>query len=242
MRSGDTLFGSGRAADSALAGMIVAPFDLGPMARYTVDASSGQVVAGRTRLAVDPRMWATTLWTRDERAPRDTMGTAWWAALGFIPDLLPQRIADAYLDRSLRIVPVGELPKQATPGQLFRFDHDAGTIGESFAMPIGTLPMSPTFVPRKNGGRDEGYLVTLTCGPEADEVWIFDASSLAAGPLCRLGHPRFNIGFSLHTTWMGDLRPSAGSGYRVSPTDDYGERVTKLSSDAQALAKQVLGI
>jgi carotenoid cleavage dioxygenase-like enzyme len=232
---------SGGMADPALAGMMVSPGDLGPMGRYTVNAATGEVLANRTRLLVDERLWGTTLWTRDERQAGAPVGAAWWVGVGFLPDLLPKRVADVYSAHASRVVPAANLPKGALPPRIYRFDHASVSVGDYFEMPIGHLPMSPTFVPRRNGGADDGYLVLMTCGPDADEVWIMDAADLSAGPLCRMRHPQLDIGFTLHTAWMGDLQ-SPPAGYRVSRQDDYGARLAKLDPAAQELARSVLGI
>jgi carotenoid cleavage dioxygenase-like enzyme len=229
----------GTPVDPGAVGMMVAPADLGIFGRYVVDATTGAVLETGRQL-IDPRMWGATLWTQDARSTRAGFGTAFWVSLGFLPMLLTKRIVDMYANHPQRVVPLGDLPRQATPAQITRLDHDSMTIGDSFAFPIGHLPMSPTFVPRTNGGPDEGYVVCIVLGPEADEVWIFDGSSLSRGPVARLRHPQLDVGFSLHTAWMPDLVPSRKDGYRVVRADEYRERLESLSPRARDVATKTL--
>lgn len=237
VRESDTIAGTGRAVDPATVPMLVAPADQGLLGRYVVDVASATVVE-ESRLPA----WALTLWSQDTRTPPAGLGTAFWSSIGFDPALLTQRVLDLYVDHPHRQVPVAELPTVAIPGSLMRIDQNALTIGDQFEMPRGYLPMSPTFVPRDGGGADDGYLMVFAIGPEADEVWIFDANDLGYGPVCRLGHPDFDIPFTLHSTWLGELRSQTQPAYLAPVRDDYGPRLDGLSDDARIIAERVLGL
>ena len=62
-----------------------------------------------------------------------------------------------------------------------------------------------------------------------EEVWIFDAADITAGPLCRLGHPELDFAFTVHSTWVPELRPSPRD-YRVRIFEDLDlNQVTRRS-------------
>lgn len=223
--------------------MLVAPADLGILGRYDIDPRTGKTDDAKTRKLVDPRFWGATLWTSDTRTKPAGLGSAFWITMGFSPELLTERIVSMYKDHPYRVVPVAELPKETLPAHLLRIDHESMKVEDAFAFPIGSIPFSPTFVPRKNGGPGEGYLVVYVVGAAGDEVWIFPSSNLAAGPLCRLAREDLDFGFTLHTTWLEGLVPQASTlSYRVDRKADYGERITGLTPKAQDVAKRVLGI
>jgi hypothetical protein len=239
VRAGDVRYHDGAPVPASKVGMMVAPADMTPHGRYVVDARTGEVL--ESRLLDDERLQTVTLWSRDERDAAQPLGESLWATLGFDPDLLTTRITDVYRDHPHRLIPLDELPTVATPGRLLRIDHAGLAVLDELELPLGWLPMSPTFVPRRNGSAGDGYLVTLVLGPEGDEVWIFDAGDLARGPLARLRHPRLDVGFSLHTCWLPEL-PSTRGAYRVDRQTDYGAKLGALRDDARALVRSVLGV
>ena len=239
IRATDTLLSSGAPADPATVGMMVGAADTGIQGKYVVDARTGTLVDSETRLLEDDRLWGYTLWSRDERRPDAPLGENLWVTLGYDPLLVTRRIGDAYRDHPYRRVPLDELPTSPLPPRIVRVDHGSMQILEDLAFPVGWLPMSPTFVPRRNGGQGEGYLVCPVLGPSDDEVWIFSAADLTSGPICRLRHPRFDVGFSLHTTWLPEL-VAPSSGYRRSRDDDYGAALPMLSEEARALVRTTL--
>ncbi|MCB9612907.1 MAG: carotenoid oxygenase family protein [Sandaracinus sp.] len=238
VRPGDVSFHSGQPVPASKVGMMVGPADMTPHGRYVVDARSGAVL--ESRMLEDDRLLSVTLWSRDERDAAQPIGESLWVTLGFDPDLMTTRITDAYRDHPHRIVPLDEMPTVALPGNVMRLDHAGGTVLDALEMPLGWLPMSPTFVPRRNGGPGEGYLVMLVLGPEVDEVWILDASDLGRGPIARLRHPQLDTGFTLHTCWVPDL--ATPGDYRVDKQTDYGAKLGALREDARALVQRVLGV
>lgn len=241
IRASDRVHGTGAPVSPDDVGMLVAPADLGLFGRYEIDLRTGATDDLRTRKLVDPRLWAASLWTSDARASAKGFGSAFFVTMGFAPELLTERIVSMYADHPARVVPVKDLPKTPLPAQLVRVDHDAMTLEDAFAFPTGWIPFSPTFVPRKNGGVGEGYVVVFVAGSEAEEVWIFAGSDLRGGPLCRLRHRELDFGFTLHTAWLeGIASPASSLAYRVGRRDDYGDRLDVLTPKARDLAKRVL--
>lgn len=223
-------------------GLPVGPADLSFVARHVIDTQTGQV--RHSRALHSERLFGLALFTADERrGPR--LGQRYFATLGFEPRALPRRIAEVYREQPHRQLPLSALPRHTLPGRLVRIDETAASgpvLADEYVLPMGHLPMSPTFVPRRGGGTDEGYLVALVAGPDVYEVWVLDAGALHRGPLCRLRHPRLQPGFTLHSTWMEEAAPRSATPYHVLPRLDYQDRIGALSPSAQALARRVLGI
>ncbi len=240
IRANDQLHHDGSAPPAHLVGLPTAPADLAIQGRYVIDVATGEVADAV--ILEDERLWGLTLWSRDERDPARSLGDSLWVTLGFDPNALTTRITDAYADHPHRLVPLAELPTTPIAPRLLRIDQSGPmAITDDATLPLGWLPMSPTFVPRRGAGPGEGYLVLLALGPTDDEVWILDAGDLSRGPLARLRHDQFDVGFSLHTTWLPDL-PAPTSGYRVDRREDYGAALPALRDDARALVIEVLGL
>lgn len=90
----------------------------------------------------------------------------------------------------------------------FLFDglvkHDVLTgTEEGFSFGDGVYGSETAMAPRVGAtGEDDGYLVTLTTDMNADASYclVFDAASVAAGPVCKLALPE-RISSGTHSTW-----------------------------------------
>lgn len=241
VRATDVVHSTKRPVSRDELGMLVAPADLGVLGRYEIDLRSGKADDSKTKKLVDERLWGITLWTQDPRVVNDGLGSAFWITMGFLPELLTERIVSMYAAHPHRVVPVAELSTTPLPARLLRVDHESMSVEDTFTFPIGSAPFSPTFVPRKNGGPGDGYVVVFVINPEGDELWIFSSSDLAAGPLARLGHDALDFGFTLHTTWLEEL-VTQPSNYRVDRSDDYRDGLAALDPRARDLVQRVLYI
>jgi len=237
---GDVIYGRGTEVDPAYVGLLVQPADRSVVGRYRIDPETGEVL--ESALFSDPDSWAFTLYTQDKRYEEGRFGSLYWATFGFDPDLLTERFMEAYSQHPDRQVAIQDFPGEKLPSQIVRLDVDALEIKDRFVMPLGYLNLSPTFVPRIGGGRDEGYILTFVVSDQGDELWLFDSQDLAAGPICRMSHPDLNFAFTLHTEWMPTLDGQAAPTYVVDKTEDYGTRIQALSERAQSKAREVLGI
>ncbi|PPT07371.1 hypothetical protein CKA32_004718 [Geitlerinema sp. FC II] len=106
-------------------------------------------------------------------------------------------------------------------------------IADRVQLPPGYFCTSAQFVPRE-GSTDssDGYLVCIAIrGDRLDsedsddpdwssnsEIWIFDAADLdrdGGQPRYKLSHPKLNLGFTAHTTWLRQLRSPQPRPYDV---------------------------
>jgi hypothetical protein len=123
---------------------------------------------------------------------------------------------------------------------------DELSIVDSYQFPEGHIALSPQFIPSKSSSdqsaqnsfdQTDGYLVCLVQYGEITqptEVWIFDATNLKDGPLCKLSHPELNIGFTVHSTWLEEAKERTAD-YNIPIRKDYEEIVAKQLPDIQQL-------
>ncbi len=225
----------GSRASHELSGMqIPCALTQGTLAVHTIDPRTGEHLA--SRLTRSDETWGLALGCHAPVVGNGRIETIFFNTSGFAPELVPQRILKTYEDRiDAALMPI----KTGKDPRLLSFDVATSTV-TSYLCPRGWSMLSPTFIPRRGstGGQRDGYLLCLAhCADSVprphdtsgEEVWIFDAADITAGPLCRLGHPELDFAFTIHSTWVPELRPSPRD-YRVSLKDDLDlDQVTQRS-------------
>jgi len=155
---------------------------------------------------------------------------------GFTADMIPERLYELYKPV------VGDkdgLPiRDGRAASFFKFFVDSGRF-EGYVLPTGWFGFAPQFVPSAkfpSVPHWKGYVVALVVsdptpalpeGSTGDEVWIFDSEDLAKGPICRLGSPQFDIGMTLHTTFLPPGLPDLLEGRPPGNEAPYCVDVTK---------------
>jgi len=217
--------------------------DRNVVGRHEIHVPSGTVTSV---LLSNDSTWGVGLWGQDPRS-WDKLGTAFYQSFGFNPDYLPARDAQKYADYPFganfaREVPLSMLPADIITPKLVHIDHEGMQDLQTYAFEQYTLASSPTFVPRKGRATDDdGYILVTVAGHKRDELWIFDATDLQRGPLCKLSHANLDFPFTLHSTWMPSLESHVPS-YKVERAEDYGKRIDNLARDKQQLARDALQI
>ncbi len=214
----------GSHAASDIAGMqIPCALTQGSIAVHTINPYTGELLGAR--ILRNEETWGLALGTHAPMPQEQRTEVLYFNTSGFAPELVPQRVLKTYQDRvDAALMPV----KTGRPPRLLAFEIASGKL-TSYVCPRGWSLLSPTFVPRRNScGPRDGYIVCLAhsadsvprpAGTSGEEVWIFDAADITAGPLCRLGHPELDFAFTVHSTWVPELRPSPRN-YRVSVAND----------------------
>jgi hypothetical protein len=59
------------------------------------------------------------------------------------------------------------------------------------------------------------------------EFWLFDATNIAQGPVCKLQHDDIHFCISLHTAWLPEAKPY-NLNYSVDIRSDYDPLIKKL--------------
>ena len=223
VHEGETML-DGSHASQDIAGMqIPCALTQGTLAVHTIDPRTGQRLASRT--LCNDETWGLALETHAPGPQERKLEVVYFNTSGFAPELVPQRVLKTYNDR----VDAALLPNRTgRPPRLLAFEIATGEL-TSYVCPRGWSMLSPCFVPRRGGdGPRDGYLVCLAHSGDSvprphdtsgEELWIFDAADIAAGPLCRLGHPELDFAFTVHSTWVPELRPSPRD-YQVSIAAD----------------------
>lgn len=214
----------GSRATSEIAGMqIPCALTQGSIAVHTIDPRTGELLGAR--ILRNDETWGLALGAHAPGPQDQRLEVLYFNTSGFAPELVPQRVLKTYQDRvDAALMPV----KTGRPPRLLAFEIATGEL-TSYLCPRGWSMLSPTFVPRRGGaGPRDGYVVCLAHsadsvprpqGTSGEEIWIFDAADITAGPLCRLGHAELDFAFTVHSTWVPELRPSPRD-YRVSIAED----------------------
>jgi hypothetical protein len=110
-------------------------------------------------------------------------------------------------------------------------------IADYYCFDASHMVLSPQFVPRSgDASSTNGYITCTVFTPQRSEIWIFDASKLNKGPLCKLHHDKFNIGLSLHTAWLPNIGPRQAK-YKISVWQDYFKLVENLPHSPEVTEK-----
>ncbi len=213
VHEGELMLDGSRASEEISGMQIPCALTQGTLAVHHIDPRTGALLGAR--LTRSEETWGLALGTHAPLGPGGRIETLYFNTSGFAPELVPQRVLKTYherVDAALMPLKTGKQPR------LLAFDVATGAL-TSYVCPRGWSLLSPVFVPRTGGagGPRDGYLVCLAHAADSvprphdtsgEEVWIFDAADIAAGPVCRLGHPELDFAFTVHSTWVPELRPS----------------------------------
>jgi carotenoid cleavage dioxygenase-like enzyme len=221
-------------------GLVSLAVQPGAVGRYRIDTTTGEVLDAE--VAWDDRFWGQLIATRDRTTPdaRRASRQLWFAGLGFDPELVPEQWWRLYGEAGLRsLVPPAELPGEAIPAALARFDLEAMELAEIWTYADGAFPSPPQFVPRSGStsGPDDGYVVVLVHQDGDKEIQVFDALAIERGPIARATVAGFNPPLLLHSCWMPPRSTGRRSDYRVSIAADVWGAVRDLPRHLVALAR-----
>ncbi len=211
--------------------------DATPFGKYRVNVETGQVE--KSELISEPdELWGLSLQARDLRP--EAIGKnrdIYMTYLGHDPATITQKMVKLYADHPHRIVPIDQLPDKIKPSYLTHVDVSTMTTVERYGFAPGLVNSSPTFIPGYNNSA--GYILTQVWSDHDTQVWLFDASKLAAGPIAKLAHPHFRLPFTVHTAWLPELKPRT-SNYRVDFSEDIGEDYRLLPEFIRHAVENVL--
>ncbi len=204
---------------------------------------------------VGPNTWGIALYTfRDiisHTTPNSSIPYMWFMSNGPDPEMLTQFIYNLYDHYPNRIIPVEEVLKvtrQDINFSLNRLNTETMKIDDHFQLGKLEYIRSLQFVPRPGSLTPsdpsyytDGYIVcTLEAGIGTDEetadyhneVWVFDAAKISAGPVCKLVNPDMQFCFSLHSAWM-DRVDAYDSPYFIPVQEDYTAQIAKMPSSLE---------
>ncbi|MDY7014976.1 MAG: carotenoid oxygenase family protein, partial [Cyanobacteriota bacterium] len=237
-------------------GMMVDGMDINQMGRYEIDCRTGALIS--SELIYSDSTWATGLYAHskvkhdDEWLPPEIFDNIYLHSYGAWGDLLSDFISDLYKNYKYREIPaetVREISKSGKPSHFCRLDTQKMELLDNYQFPEGYFANSPQFVPRADGsgGSKDGYIVcTVNYNPDPcnrlktsqSEIWIFDGNNLQGGPLCKMRHPLFNVGFSTHTIWLPKIA-RRNSSYCIPVREDFQGRVEQAAPELPEVQKRL---
>ncbi len=217
--------------------------DISRLGRYVIDGDRGEVVQSKV-IYDSPYTWGTGLYAYRDQLPSGKqpkrLDNIYWTSFGLWQEIMTKFLFELYQDYKYRVLPLEDfldLGKQGVPSCLLRLhtSDESMTIIDSYQFPDGYIGSSPQFIPRggSEAGSVDGYIICTVFTPVSSEFWIFDGANLAK-PLCKLSHPDFNFGFTLHSAWLPKIGRHQAS-YNIPVKQDYQKLVDKQSPNIQKL-------
>ncbi len=232
----DTNFFTGQAVDPAAVGVYTLS-DVVPFGKYRVNIETGEVE--KSELVLEPdELWGLALQARDLRPEKLGKPTdAFNVYLGHDPANVTERMLKLYADHPYRIVPADKLPNRVIPSYLTHVELGTMTTVDRYAFEPGLVNLSPTYIPGYNN--TAGYVLTHVWSEDSTQVWLFDATKLAAGPIAKLAHPSLRLPFTVHTAWLETIKPRP-TNYRVDFAEDIGPDYRLLPDFIRAAVENVM--
>ncbi|MCS7018373.1 MAG: carotenoid oxygenase family protein [Cytophagales bacterium] len=235
--------------------LAVGAMDVGQVGKIVIDARNGVYLAERSKYYFHTdkqgaHTWGVGLYTHRNLCSADhttdNITHIYWQSYGLRSDMLTVFIRQLYDSANRRrTVPVSEVlaaTQEGAPYVLFCLETESMTVKDFYAFDKETYFWSLQFVPRSQSRADvppyqDGYIfTTVTVGyPQANgtydyqpEVWLFDATDLAGGPICKLHHPDMSFGFTIHSAWTPDAHPNTNPDYKINIKEDYDYMLNKI--------------
>jgi carotenoid cleavage dioxygenase-like enzyme len=196
---------------------------------------------------IGPNTWNMCLYTyRDMISPTkmvEEVEYVWFVSNGLDQRMLSEFIFNLYKDYPNRIVEVNDFlnyTKQGIPCGLTRLDTATMKAEDYYQLDMTTYYRSLQFIPRNQPKQGvpyglDGYIfcsMQVANPPEAPdafhaEFWLFDASNIAQGPICKMFNDEIIFCFTLHSAWL-DNDANYNLPYKLNIKDDYNEVIAKL--------------
>ena len=192
---------------------------------------------------IGPNSWSIGLYGHRDLISGDIVPEevkcAWFVANGTDPRMLSKFIYELYKEYPNRILDIDEV-KRCTelnlPFGIVRVDTDKMEAGDYYQCPHRTYIRSIQFANNTTptpGVPEEldGYLVcTVQVGEEqkdkswdyTSQIWVFDATDVSKGPVCKMEHRKMKFCFTLHSAWIPEAQKSEME-YKVDIKEDYNE-------------------
>jgi hypothetical protein len=208
--------------------------DLSSVGKHLIDVPRSQVVVSEY-ISEMPYCWGPYLYTYMGRQIEPYNGQDLFIMFkGFSRDILPKRIFNAYKNVDARQVPLEEM----VGGEGFHHNNSICrvttkdfAIADAYIFPDRTLLYTIATLDSKNQA-GSGYLIAgivtdMAAGEQSSghEYWIFNASNLAKGPICKLGHESLNNSTLFHAVYIpktvAKKLDQKGVSYQIPIRADY---------------------
>lgn len=185
--------------------------DLSSIGKHMIDASRSKVKSSEY-ISEMPYCWGPYLYTYMGRQTQPYHGQDLFIMFkGFSRDMLPKRIFNAYKDVTSRQVPLEEMvggDGLHHNNSICRVTTKDFKIADAYVFPDRVLLYTIATLDSKHTG-NSGYVIAgvVTDQKASDassghEYWIFNASDLAKGPICKLGHKSLHNSTLFHAVYI----------------------------------------
>lgn len=204
-----------------------------------------------------PNSWAVALYTYkgilSAEEPTKKIKQIWFVSDGTVKNLLTKFVYDLYKDyphRKISLDTIKEVTEKELPFGITRLNTDSMEPEDYYQCDRNVFVRGVQFIPRKERTVTileelDGYLFCpVQKGNYSDkqptsyssEFWIFDATNISKGPICKMKNDSIKFAFTLHNSWM----PSASASdqtFKISTKTDYDQviRDLKLGVDRKFL-------
>ncbi|MDN3202696.1 carotenoid oxygenase family protein [Algoriphagus sediminis] len=195
-----------------------------------------------------PNTWAVALYTYrgilSAEKPVNKIKQIWFVSDGTVKNLLTKFVYELYEDyphRKLSLHEIKDATERELPFGLTRVNTDTMEPEDYYQCDRNTFLRGVQFVERKTRNENvpeemDGYLFCpVQVGNSVDskptkyssEFWVFDATDVAKGPICKLKNDEVKFAFTLHTSWIPNAEPSDQQ-YIIKTKEDYDEAIKDL--------------
>lgn len=215
--------------------------DLSSIGKHVINVARTEVIRSEY-ISEMPYCWGPYIYTYMKRQIDPYHGQDLFIMFkGFSRDILPQRIFNAYKNAEARRVPLEKM----TGGEglhhnnsICRITTEKFAIADAYVFPDRVLLYTIATLD-SNNQEGTGYVIagivtdqTTDERSSGHEYWIFNASDLAKGPICKLGHKSLNNSTLFHALYLpktaAEKLDQRKISYQVSIQKDYPkEELTK---------------
>jgi len=247
-----------------LSGNLVGPMDASRLGRWVINGVTGEIAEEPQLVSETELTWSTAFYAGLDPKATDKYTDIFWNNWGCWSDTYTERNVAAYKNYPNSSLPwkeVLDIAYVGVPSSLchlkIREDDQGQTRIEidecnRHIFKKHQLGTSAQFIPRPNAkSQIDGYIICivltsdefLSASQDPDwsqnsEIWIFDAQELSDGPMYKLSHPKLNIGFTTHTTWLAEAKsPAQTLNYNVK--DDHEHLVQRLMKEKPEYAAKI---
>ncbi len=223
-------------------GLPVASMDVNKLGKYVIDAKKAEIYFSQV-ISDAELTWSTAMYTHNPLLRNGRIDSIYWNSWGNWDNLKTKFSTSLYQKYTRREVSLNEVLGCNKPSNILRLDTKSMKIEDFYKFPSGYFANSSQFLPAKNGNTaDSGYIVSVVIhdtpqSGNGTELWIFDASALSKGPICKIHHHALKFGMTIHSDWV-PVAESQESDCRISIKEDYEELISEESPEIKEIFRK----